>query len=308
MNGIVVIGAAAFFCVLQAIYWFAVSRRASRQAFLADRLGTDESLARANELLRRDENEGAFVLRLQGLIEEAGMELTVGGFFSRVLMWTGFIFLILLIATGRPAVALLLALLLGPFFVWRNLISRKNKRMNRVEEQLPEALEVMIISLRAGQSLEQTVRHTASQLEEPIGDEFQRVSEETELGRPLEQALLAMSERMATARTMRTFVTSVLVLRQTGGNLIEVLEAIIDTMRQQNQYQRKLRAMTAEGRSSSRMLGGLPVVFLLLSYAADPNYVGMLFNDPLGNILFGIALTLYLIGMFWIRRLVNPSK
>ena len=96
--------------------------------------------------------------------------------------------------------------------------------------------------------------------------------------------------------------------RHEAQKFIEVLEAIIDTMRQQNTYERKLRAMTAEGRASSRMLGGLPIVFLLLSYAADPNYVSMLFKDPIGNVLFAIALTLYLLGMFWIRRLVNPAR
>jgi tight adherence protein B len=112
------------------------------------------------------------------------------------------------------------------------------------------------------------------------------------------------------ARTVRTFVvTSVLVLRQTGGNLVEVHREPSSTRcGRQNTYERKLRAMTAEGRASSRMLGGLPIVFLLLSYAADPNYVGMLFKDPIGNVLFAIALTLYLLGMFWIRRLVNPAR
>ena len=308
MNGVAVIAGAAFFCVLQAIYWFAVSRRAHRQSLLADRLGTDDAFSQSNALLRRDENEGALTQRLNALIEEAGSDLTVGGFFGRVLMWTGALFLGLLILTSSLPGSLLLAMLLAPLLMLRSLVTRKRKRISRVEDQLPEALEVMIISLRAGQSLEQTVRHTASQLEAPIGEEFQRVSEETELGRPLEQALLAMSERMSGARTIRTVVTSVLVLRQTGGNLIEVLEAIIDTMRQQNTYERKLRAMTAEGRASSRMLGGLPIVFLLLSYAADPNYVGMLFKDPIGNVLFAIALTLYLLGMFWIRRLVNPAR
>ncbi|MCA9559521.1 MAG: type II secretion system F family protein, partial [Myxococcales bacterium] len=168
-------------------------------------------------------------------------------------------------------------------------------------------LEVMIISLRAGQSLDQTIRLTASELDAPIGDEFHRVSEEVQLGRPLEEALVAMSARLAAARTVRTFVTSVLVLRQTGGNLIEVLEQIIDTMRQQAQYERKLSAMTAEGRSSARMLAGLPPIFVLLAYMADSNYIGTLVNDPVGRVLLTVAIIMYTAGVVWTRRLTNPK-
>ena len=308
MNAVAGLAAATIFCVLQAIYWFVASKRSARQAFLAERLGTDDSLPRTNELLRRDEDEGALARRLAGLIEEAGLDITIGGFFSRVVMWTAFVFLVLLIVLGSLGGALFLSLLITPVLQFRALAVRKRKRGRRIQEQLPEALEVMIISLRAGQSLEQTVRLTATQLDEPIGEEFRRVAEETELGRPLEQALLSMGERLSSVRSLRTFVTSVLVLRQTGGNLIEVLEAIIDTMRQQTQYERKLQAMTAEGRSSSRMLGGLPIVFVSLAYLADPTYVGRLFTDPLGNVLLGVAGSLYLIGMVWIRKLVNPES
>lgn len=308
MNAVAGLAAATIFCVLQAIYWFVASKRSARQAFLAERLGTDDSLARTNELLRRDEDEGALARRLAGLIEEAGLDITIGGFFSRVVMWTAFVFLVLLIVLGSLGGALFLSLLITPVLQFRALAVRKRKRGRRIQEQLPEALEVMIISLRAGQSLEQTVRLTATQLDEPIGEEFRRVAEETELGRPLEQALLSMGERLSSVRSLRTFVTSVLVLRQTGGNLIEVLEAIIDTMRQRTQYERKLQAMTAEGRSSSRMLGGLPIVFVSLAYLADPTYVGRLFTDPLGNVLLGVAGSLYLIGMVWIRKLVNPES
>jgi tight adherence protein B len=187
------------------------------------------------------------------------------------------------------------------------LVRKKRLRVSRIEEQLPEALEVMTISLRAGQSLAQTIRLTATELQAPIGDELRRVAEEQELGRPLDEALVAMSRRLKEARTVRSFVVSVLVLRQTGGNLIEVLESIIDSMRQQAQYERKLKAMTAEGRSSSRMLTLLPPIFVFLAYLADTSYIGKLLSDPIGRVLMTISLVLYVIGIVWVRRLVNPK-
>ena len=293
----------AVFCVLMAFWLLRTSKRTAREAALAERLGTDESMMQANALLR-GEQTGTLVK----LLEEGGNTMDSGGVVSRLILLSGLNFLILLLLFKNLGGALFLSALLTPLFMWMFLLRRRRQRMARISEQLPEALEVMTISLRAGQSLEQTIRLTASQLDDPVGAEFTRVAEETELGRPLEQALVNMAERLSEIRPLRTFVVSVLVLRQTGGNLIEVLESIIDTMRQQTQYERKLQAMTAEGRSSSRMLGGLPVVFVLLAWLADPTYIGKLISNPLGQGMAIAALALYVLGMLWIRKLVNPES
>lgn len=302
MNLVALVAAMAVFCVLMAFWLFRSSRQAARDALLAERLGTDESMMQANALLRGEQTGS-----LAQLLVEAGGTMDVGGFVSRLIMFTGVSFLFLLMITKSLGGSLFLAVFLTPLLMWMVLLRRKRKRLSRIEEQLPEALEVMIISLRAGQSLEQTIRLTATQLDDPIGGEFQRIAEEVELGRPLEQALISMAERLSGVRTVRTFVVSVLVLRQTGGNLIEVLESIIDTMRQQSQYERKLKAMTAEGVASSRMLGGLPIVFVFITYLVAPEYIGRLVTDPIGRFMALVASVLYLFGMFWIRRLVNPE-
>ncbi len=305
MNLLVLMAAASVFFTLQALYWIVVSRKGSKQALLAERLGTNESLSASAALMRR-ENEGALAQSLAQLLEEAGEEAALGPFLVRVGMWFFIAFTLVLLITGSLGAAMVLGMA-GTVLPYLGLLRKRRKRVQRIEEQLPEALEVMIISLRAGQSLDQTIRLTASELDAPIGDEFHRVSEEVQLGRPLEEALVAMSARLAAARTVRTFVTSVLVLRQTGGNLIEVLEQIIDTMRQQSQYERKLGAMTAEGRSSARMLAGLPPIFVLLAYMADSNYIGTLVNDPIGRVLLTVAIIMYTAGVVWTRRLTNPK-
>ncbi|MCA9561003.1 MAG: type II secretion system F family protein, partial [Myxococcales bacterium] len=224
MNLFVLMAAASVFFTLQALYWIVVSRKGSKQALLAERLGTDESLSASAALMRR-ENEGALAQSLAQLLEEAGEETSLGPFLVRVGLWFFIVFTLVLLITGSLGAAMVMGMA-GTVLPYLGLLRKRRKRVQRIEEQLPEALEVMIISLRAGQSLDQTIRLTASELDAPIGDEFHRVSEEVQLGRPLEEALVAMSARLAAARTVRTFVTSVLVLRQTGGNLIEVLEQI----------------------------------------------------------------------------------
>lgn len=304
MKSLIVVASLSVFCILQAVYWIIVSRKRGRDSVLADRLGTDDSL-HSSALLKRDEDEGAFSSGITDLLESAGADPNVGAFLTRCMVFFLGSFALAVVLTGDVGAGLFFALV-GAGLPYLGLLRGKSKRMMRIEEQLPEALEVMTISLRAGQSLDQTIKNTAFELEAPIGEEFQRIAQEVQLGRSLEQSLLAMSERLPKARTVRTFVVSVLVLRQTGGNLIEVLDNIIDTMRQQHQYESKLRAMTAEGRSSARMLAGLPPAFLSMAYLANGNYISQLFADPLGRVLLGISATLYVIGLTWTRRLVNP--
>ncbi len=305
MNLVVLLVPLTLFLWLQAVYWFFASRRAARDALLAERLGTDESFSQTQALLRQ-EHEGAFAQRVADMLEAAGEDPNVTAFLGRLMLFFFVTFGVMLVVTGSPAGAVLFGLC-GMVIPYILLMAKRRKRLRRIEEQLPEALEVMTISLRAGQSLDQTIRHTAQELEAPIGEEFRRIAEEQDLGRPLDEALLSMAERLKECRTVRTFVVSVLVLRQTGGNLIEVLESIIDTMRQQFQYERKLDAMTAEGRSSSRMLAALPPAFVGLTSIADSSYIGTLFYDPVGQSMLMISAGLYLAGLFWVRKLVKPK-
>ena len=311
MEIFILLASVSVFCLLQAAYWVVSHRRSRRESVLAERLGADINLE-GESLLRSGEQEHGWfgdlsvTRRLSQLLEEAGDDADPSPFLMRVLGFGLGGFVVALLGTQSLVGAVFLGAGVGlvPLFL---LKSKRAKRMRRVEEQLPEALEVMTISLRAGQSLEQTIRLTADQLQMPIQEEFRRVAEEQALGRALEEALVRFAQRLKQARPVRTFVVSVLVLRQTGGNLIEVLDSIIDTMRSQSQYERKLSAMTAEGRSSSRMLALLPPAFAGLSYLADPGYIGRLTTDPLGRILLGISVTLWLLGVLWVRRMVAPK-
>ena len=118
----------------------------------------------------------------------------------------------------------------------------------------------------------------------------------------------SMAARLSGARTVKGFVVSVLVLRQTGGNLIEVLESIIDTMRLQARYEHKLKSMTAESRSNARTLGALPPAFVVISMMINPGYLSQVGGSPLGRFMMLVAFILYVLGFVWINRLINPNK
>ena len=148
---------------------------------------------------------------------------------------------------------------------------------------------------------------TAAETNGPLQEELQVLADELRLGRTVEDGFMRLGQRLRSLPTMRTFVVAVVILQQTGGNLIEVLEQIVDVLHEQTQYARKLAAMTAEGRMSARILCGLPPVFLGLTSLAAPDYVGKLFNNVPGLVIFCLAMGLYLAGFFWVRRLVDPG-
>jgi len=307
MGAVVFFAAFAVFCILQSVYWFARSQRGAREAILLDRLGEiDTPDSSVPALLRAEEADGTLAQAMGQLLEEAGEAPDLGPLVSRMGLSFLAVFAVFVLLTGSPGAAVIFGSV-GALFPILLLLRQKRARIDRIENQLPEALEVMTISLRAGHALSQAIRLTAREIEAPLRDELLRVAEEVALGRSLEDALIALGDRVPQAKTVRTFVVSVLVLRQTGGNLVEVLEQIIDGMRQQAQYARKLRAMTAEGRASAYMLAGLPPVFVGFTFLIDAGYVGQLFTPGLGYTIMVLSLTLYVLGVVWTRRLTDPG-
>ena len=303
---LILLASLSVFFTLQAIYWTIKSRRDRRTSLLDQRLGSMED-ENDFEGLVREEIEGDWAMRLSLLMRAAGESGDVNMFIQKMLIYASVLFLVGLTVTKSLVVAVFFALA-GAYLPYVGLQGKRDKRIDQIEQQLPEALEMMIISLRAGQSLEQTVGLNARELPSPIADEFAQISEEVRLGISMDEAMKSMTSRLPGARTVRSFVVSVLVLRQTGGNLIEVLESIIDTMRLQARYEHKLKSMTAESRSNARTLGALPPMFVVVSMLINPGYISQVSGSPLGRMMMFIAFTLYILGFVWINRLVNPNR
>ena len=306
LNLLVLLASLSVFFILQAIYWTMKSRRDRRIRLLDQRLGrSDDGLE--NDGLIREEVEGNLGVKLSNLMRAAGESGDINMFIQKCLIYASILFLFGIVMTKSIGTAVVFALI-GAYLPYVNLIGKRDKRIDHIEQQLPEALEMMIISLRAGQSLEQTVALNARELPSPISEEFAQISEEVRLGISMDEAMKSMANRLSNAKTVRSFVVSVLVLRQTGGNLIEVLESIIETMRMQARYEHKLKSMTSESRSNARILGALPPMFVLISMVINRNYMSQVGGSSLGRSMMIVALILYVFGFLWIRRLVNPKN
>ena len=305
MTSFVVIVGITIFCVLQASFWFRRSREVARESDLLQRLG-GASAMQDMTLLRRTDDESSLLGKFRMHLRLSGETGEIFPFMITVLNWV-MIFGFLGLVAGQTLATAVIGMLLGVCFPMMRLSQRRRQRLREIEKTLPEALQVLIISLKSGHAMPKAIATTAAETNGPLQEELQVLADELRLGRTVEDGFMRLGQRLRSLPTMRTFVVAVVILQQTGGNLIEVLEQIVDVLHEQTQYARKLAAMTAEGRMSARILCGLPPVFLGLTSLAAPDYVGKLFNNVPGLVIFCLAMGLYLAGFFWVRRLVDPG-
>lgn len=184
------------------------------------------------------------------------------------------------------------------------LVHKRKRRLKMLVEQLPDVFELMGQALRAGHSLASGIQLVSVQMPDPIAGEFARVFHEQNLGIKIEEALLNMAER-TDQMDMRFFVTAVLIQRQTGGDLAEVLDKIGRVIRDRIQLFGAVRALTAEGRLSGLVLLLLPVIVFLISLSTNPTYARQLLDTPNGRIMLGTAICMDLMGMAMIKKIVN---
>lgn len=184
------------------------------------------------------------------------------------------------------------------------LVNKRRRRIKTLVEQLPDVFELMGQALRAGHSLASGIQLVSVQMPDPIAGEFARVFHEQNLGIKIEEALLNMADRVDQL-DVRFFVTAVLIQRQTGGDLAEVLDKIGKVIRDRIQLFGMVRALTAEGRLSGLVLLLLPVIVFLVSMHVNPTYARQLTDTENGRIMLGVAICMDLMGMAMIRQIVN---
>ncbi len=265
-----------------------------------------------SDLLRPLHRQTAFELfadrftRLRGLqtaMEQADLSWSVATF---LLATVGFALgggLAGLLFSNSVLVALFTALVAGSLpYVY---VTRKRaRRMRKLEEQLPEAIDLMGRALRAGHPFSAGIKMVAEELPAPLGEEFRRAFEEQRFGLPVADALLSLADRNPLL-DVRIFVTAVLIQREVGGNLAEILDSISHTIRERFRIQREIRTRTAQGRMTGYLLAGLPIIMGILFYFLNREYIMTLFTDPLGVFFLGTALILQVIGFLWIRQVVD---
>lgn len=181
---------------------------------------------------------------------------------------------------------------------------KRSSRLAEFARQLPEALELMGRALRAGHSLAAGMQLVSSEMAAPIGTEFRRAYDEQNLGVTLEQSLEEMTDRIPNL-DLRFFATAVVLQRQTGGDLAEILDKIGTLIRERFKIYGQVQALTGEGRLSGIVLLALPPVLFVTMFRLNPEYVMVLFNDDMGKQMLAGAVVMQLIGAYVIRQIVD---
>jgi tight adherence protein B len=179
-----------------------------------------------------------------------------------------------------------------------------NRRAKALEGQLPDVMALMANALRSGLGLYQSIQLVSQEMTPPIAQEFARVQQEIRLGIAIEDVLTNMSRRVR-SDDLELMITSILIQRQTGGNLVIVLDNIAATVRERMSIKQELQTLTAQGKLSGWIVGILPIVLVLVIRQINPDYIQVLFTDPLGKMLLGGAVVSQLLGIIVIRRIIN---
>jgi tight adherence protein B len=246
-----------------------------------------------------------FTERLERLLEQAETGITVARqlTFMALAAAGAAICGVLLVGSG---LALLLGLL-GGFSPLLLVLVARGRRNRKLSEQLPDALDMMARSLRAGHSLASAFKMVASELPAPISVEFARAFEEQNLGMPCERAVAQMTRRAPQNGDLKIFAVSVILQKETGGNLVEIIENIAETVRQRYRFYGKLATLTAEGRMSSYVLGVLPILTGAVLAAGNPAYLAPLITTETGNHILIYAIATWIIGFMWMRRMAKVA-
>jgi tight adherence protein B len=244
-------------------------------------------------------------VRIEALLEQAEMRISVARLLTISGSAAGAGLLLGLLASGS---ALLMSPLLGMFgagapFLF--VLWARARRSRKISEQLPEALEMMARSLRAGHALPSAFKLVATEMATPVSTEFGRAFEEQNLGMPFERAVAQMTRRCPGNRDLKIFAVSVIVQKETGGNLVEIIEKLAETVRSRYRFFGKLRSLTAEGRMSSYVLAALPVGTGIFIGLANPEYTRLLITDRIGQMALGYAVVSWAVGLFWMWRMTK---
>jgi tight adherence protein B len=241
--------------------------------------------------------------RLDSELDAAGVSLRSGEFVVASVV-AAVVFGVLGAALLQSVLLALVIGAVGAVFPTLLLRSALSRRTDKLREQLPDVLTIMASSLRAGHSFLQSLDTVAKEITPPAAGEFQRVVAEIRLGRPAEDALEALADRVG-SDDFKWAVLAVNIQREVGGNLAEILDNVADTLRERAMLRRQIKVLTAEGRLSAWVLALLPLGIGLYMFAVNPDYIGILFEETIGWVMIITALALLVLGVLWMRKIVN---
>lgn len=288
------------------VFWSARSRSLEQQETLGRRLGV---MVHEGELLRAPAAPtpawlGPVGRPLEGVLQRAGLDETPAAFVTRSALFAAVGAVCVTVIARSPLGLIGLVLGLLPLFFARRAAEL---RSSQVTAQLPDGLDLITRTLRAGHALSDALRISAAELPQPLGADLARVAEQHRLGRDLRECLLELVERNRGCFDVRLFVSAVLLQRETGGNLVEMLDSLAQTIRDRLVFQEKVRALTAEVRLSAAVLTGLPFLVAAVILAVQPDYLRPLLDTDLGRTMLAAGACSLIAGA-WMMRLVSQVE
>ncbi len=241
--------------------------------------------------------------RIKRMLDQADLHITV----TRLVMFSA-------MAGGLAALAASMVTVVWPLVAAAGVVAasvpflhvvwRRRQRLRKFLEHLPDALELMSRALSAGHAFAESLHMIANEMPEPIATEFRKTYEEQNLGLSLKLALGNLAERVPLL-DLRLCITAILIQRETGGNLAEILEKVADTIRERFRIMEDLNTLTTSSRMSAWILCGLPIFVALAVTVMDYEYMSVLWHDPRGHKLIYVALGMQITGMLLIRKILN---
>jgi tight adherence protein B len=270
--------------------------------------------SKAPELLRR-EHRGTFAFlgdlvtwvgmlrRLQEMIEQANLKYRAADVFGLSILLAAGTFLLLTLFGGLLFLRVLLGLAVGlaPLMY---ILRTRSKRLRKFEEQLPDAIDLFTRTMRAGHNIHSGLETIANETADPVRMEFKKLMEELALGSQVEPALHGVGKRVPLI-DLKFFITSLILQRQTGANMVAVLENLSMLVRERLNMAAKLKAHTAQQRFSAGLLCCLPLVVGIGFWILKPEYVRLLWTDPVGAKFFTYAIVSEIVGILVIRKIAN---
>jgi tight adherence protein B len=217
---------------------------------------------------------------------------------------TALVFAAILYVAGGSILFGWVGIVLGFFIPYAYASHRRQKRFHHFEERFPEAMDTLARAVRAGHAFTSALEMIATEVSEPVAGEFRQLYEEQKFGLPVREALLNLTERVPLV-DVKFFVTAVMLQRETGGNLAEILDNLSYVIRERFKILRQVRVHTAQGRLTMVLLMALPPGVVVMMLILNPGFIRPLFTDPLGHALIVAGITLQTIGYFFIRRIIR---
>lgn len=241
--------------------------------------------------------------RMARLIEQSGVRTTASGLALITIVAAAGAGLVTFLFVPQRYAPLGAALVAGIApFLW--LLHKRSQRLKRFEEQFSEALDLLSRAIRAGHALQTALGMAAEELPDPVGPEFKKTFEQQNFGLPLRDALNEMSARIGIL-DVRFFVTAVLIQRDTGGNLSEILENLAHVVRERFKIRRQVRVHTAHGRFTGYVLLALPAALAIALSFINPEHMQTLFRERIGQMMLMGAIVMQTVGFIWIRHVIK---